>query len=44
MHAEGLVHRPLAESLADTWAWMRETGLGEDPSEADPVLMRLGRA
>lgn len=44
VHAEGLVHRPLAESLADTWAWMRETGLGEDPSEADPVLMRLGRA
>jgi len=44
VHAEGLTHRPLAESLADTWAWMQASGFGEDPADADPVLTKLGRA
>lgn len=43
VHAEGLTHRPLAESLTDTWAWMQETGFGDEATDADPVLERIGR-
>jgi len=30
-HAAGLTHRPLAESVADTWAWLRTADLEHPP-------------
>ena len=31
----GLAVRPLEDTLADTWAWMRETGLSFAPPDHD---------
>lgn len=44
VHAAGLTHRPLAESLADTWEWMRASGFEDEAGDVDPVLARVGRS